>query len=291
MFFVGILVNPYEVSARSQRAIVRDMCSTAISAAKDQGISQAVIALSGVDEDGNPVPGAPGNSLCNGEYSTLSSEEVTELVQDGLCDGYRSFTGDSLCEEYEEWVANGGDTEKDKAQDKKEDKERENTIRGPVDTICNALKSENPALYNSAAFCRERSSAALRQSSLQNFCNQFADGDGVSDKIKNACDLAQRKGYIQLEFEIAEAETRDVDCKGGGFMGWFLCPAFELGANVTSDAFENVIKPMLENVPVSANRNDPFYKAWSNFRLIGNIILVGAMLVLVYGQLRGGGGR
>lgn len=70
-------------------------------------------------------------------------------------------------------------------------------------------------------------------------------------------------------------------------LSWVLCPVIELGANLTDYVFSNIVKPLLEEVPISTNPNDPGYKAWSQFRLIGNIVLVGTMLAVVYAQVRG----
>lgn len=85
----------------------------------------------------------------------------------------------------------------------------------------------------------------------------------------------------------ADASVNDVDCSGGGALGWIICPVFELGANMTQDVFDNIIRPMMEQVPVDTK--GPFYAAWNNFRFLGNIVLIGAMLALVYAQARGGG--
>ncbi len=88
---------------------------------------------------------------------------------------------------------------------------------------------------------------------------------------------------------VANNETADLDCEGSFGFGWILCPVYELGANTTSTAFNDIIKPMLEDVPVNTKQNSGFYKAWNNFRVLANVVLVGAMLVLVYGMSRGDG--
>lgn len=110
--------------------------------------------------------------------------------------------------------------------------------------------------------------------------------------------LNYHKNKTQFSGDIASAQSstgdsatgvNDQDCQGGGALGWILCPIFELGANATKEAFDHVLKPMLENVPVTYESTDPSFKAWQNFRVIGNIVLIGAMLAIVYAQARGGG--
>jgi hypothetical protein len=86
----------------------------------------------------------------------------------------------------------------------------------------------------------------------------------------------------------ADADSPDeIDCQGGFGFGWIICPIFELGANMTQEVFDRMITPMMSNVPVKTS--GPFYSAWQNFRILGNLVLVGAMLLLVYGMIRNGG--
>lgn len=82
--------------------------------------------------------------------------------------------------------------------------------------------------------------------------------------------------------------VKDADCQATGFgLGWIICPIFELGANLTNDVFRELIAPLLENVPVSTEPSDPVYQAWKQFRTLGNIILIGSLLAIVYAQTRG----
>lgn len=80
-------------------------------------------------------------------------------------------------------------------------------------------------------------------------------------------------------------------CDGQGLsLGWIICGMTEVVQNFVQDIFSNFIQPMMENTPLSLNPKDPFYKSWQGFRLLGNIMLIGSMLAIVYSQARGGGG-
>lgn len=74
-------------------------------------------------------------------------------------------------------------------------------------------------------------------------------------------------------------------------LSWIICPLVDMSSAATDFFFQSLVKPLLDEVPVTTKRNDPGYKAWQGFRLIANIILVGAMLLLVYGTATRGGGR
>lgn len=77
------------------------------------------------------------------------------------------------------------------------------------------------------------------------------------------------------------------DGSGSGPLGWIVCPIIDMGLGLTKFAFTNFIKPFMEDVPISTESGDPGYSAWKQFRLIGNIVLIGSMLAVVYAQARG----
>ncbi|HET8991866.1 MAG TPA: MFS transporter [Candidatus Saccharimonadales bacterium] len=70
---------------------------------------------------------------------------------------------------------------------------------------------------------------------------------------------------------------------------YLLCPIFNSVAHVSSWIFTNIVQPWLATSPISTNSTDPIYQAWSNFRVYGDIFLVIALLVIVFGQSIGGG--
>ena len=83
------------------------------------------------------------------------------------------------------------------------------------------------------------------------------------------------------------ADEDSCDAKFSAPMTWIICPAIDMGIAMTDKVFSDFIKPLMEDVPVSSNPADGSYKAWQQFRLIGNIVLVGAMLAVVYAQVKG----
>lgn len=86
-------------------------------------------------------------------------------------------------------------------------------------------------------------------------------------------------------------EDPDCDTQLGSVLSWILCPVIDMATSTTNYIFKDILQPLLEDVAVDTNPNGPdsgAYKAWQGFRLLGNILLVGAMLILVYGAARGG---
>ncbi|HEX7633400.1 MAG TPA: hypothetical protein VF401_03675 [Candidatus Saccharimonadales bacterium] len=70
---------------------------------------------------------------------------------------------------------------------------------------------------------------------------------------------------------------------------WALCPIFNMVAGASDFLFKEIVSPLLTTSPLSTDSSDPMYQAWSNFRIYGNIFLVIALLVVVFGQGIGGG--
>ncbi|HEX5456192.1 MAG TPA: hypothetical protein VFW77_02390 [Candidatus Saccharimonadales bacterium] len=88
----------------------------------------------------------------------------------------------------------------------------------------------------------------------------------------------------------AAGDDSGLTCGGGLSLGWIICGMTEVVGNFGEKIFSGFIQPMMENTPLSVDPSDPFYKSWQGFRLIGNILLIGSMLAIVYSQARGGGG-
>lgn len=79
-------------------------------------------------------------------------------------------------------------------------------------------------------------------------------------------------------------------CSGEGLsFGWALCPIVEVVSNFGDTVFKSYIRPMMEQNNLSLDPNDPFYKSWQGFRFLGNVLLIGSLLAVVYSQTRGGG--
>ena len=77
----------------------------------------------------------------------------------------------------------------------------------------------------------------------------------------------------------------------GSTIGWVMCPIYNLIADTTTFFYEQVLQPLLktEQVDVRPGTNNQFYQAWSTFRFYGNMFLVIAMIIIVFGQSIGGG--
>lgn len=83
-------------------------------------------------------------------------------------------------------------------------------------------------------------------------------------------------------------------CESNGFsLSWIFCPLIEGMAKAVDGVYANFVQPLLVTRPVQLTdmANDPThtYQIWSNFRVFGDIFLIIALLVVVFGQSLGGG--
>ncbi|HVC36351.1 MAG TPA: hypothetical protein VNE40_02820 [Candidatus Dormibacteraeota bacterium] len=82
-------------------------------------------------------------------------------------------------------------------------------------------------------------------------------------------------------------------CESSGYsLSWFMCPIINGLADAVDGIYHTFIQPLLVTQPIVLSVNgDPTntYKIWSNFRVYGDIFLVIALLVIVFGQSIGGG--
>ena len=85
-----------------------------------------------------------------------------------------------------------------------------------------------------------------------------------------------------------EDQGPEVTCEDGGDLGWIVCPVLNAGVDLSDSIYSKFVEPLLSNVPISDDPKNGAYLAWKQFRLIGNILLVGALLAVVYSQARGG---
>ncbi len=73
---------------------------------------------------------------------------------------------------------------------------------------------------------------------------------------------------------------------------WILCPIYNGVANASDWILNNLIQPELQTQPICldssgatcSDKNNITYKVWSSFRLYGDIFLVIALLVIVFGE-------
>ena len=84
-------------------------------------------------------------------------------------------------------------------------------------------------------------------------------------------------------------DTVDCDAKLNSILSWIACPLIDLGVGMADGVFENFVQPMLATIPVSTQSDSGSYRAWQQFRIIANVLLVGTLLMIVYSQAKGGG--
>jgi hypothetical protein len=79
-------------------------------------------------------------------------------------------------------------------------------------------------------------------------------------------------------------------CESSGFsLGWILCSVFNWISDGAHWIFSSIVQPFLVTTPISTDPSDASYQIWSNFRIYGDIFLIIALLVIVFGQAIGGG--
>lgn len=84
--------------------------------------------------------------------------------------------------------------------------------------------------------------------------------------------------------------SEEVSCEStGASLSWIVCPVISFFGNATQAMYENIIAPWLKTDTFDFSSTSAVYRGWSNLRLYGNIILIIAMLVIVFGQTIGGG--
>lgn len=84
------------------------------------------------------------------------------------------------------------------------------------------------------------------------------------------------------------------DCESsGGPLSWMLCKIIDGLASAVDGIYKEIIQPLLATKPIDITNSsgDPTntFAIWSNFRIYGNIFLVIALLVVVFGESIGGG--
>jgi hypothetical protein len=90
----------------------------------------------------------------------------------------------------------------------------------------------------------------------------------------------------------------------GGPLSWIMCGIIDTVNSAENDLMTGVVQPLLQTKPLAFNAdcsaagsnctsNDELgsimYSVWSNFRVFGDVILVIALLVIVFGEAIGGG--
>lgn len=117
--------------------------------------------------------------------------------------------------------------------------------------------------------------------------NKYADDYSKRLKALNSAGVDTSSSGIS-------ADGADVPtCETSGFsLSWIICPIVT-GIAETSDAiFNSIIQPLLVARDLGytdPNNKSGLFDVWSSFRVIANIILIIALLLIVFGQSIGGG--
>lgn len=90
------------------------------------------------------------------------------------------------------------------------------------------------------------------------------------------------------------SESEAVTCEShGGSLSWIFCPLINGLASAVDGIWTKIIQPQLATTPINLTNpnSDPsnIFKIWKEFRIYGDIFLVIALLVIVFGQSIGGG--
>lgn len=109
--------------------------------------------------------------------------------------------------------------------------------------------------------------------------------DVKPDKNKKACEQGFSLAGVVTDTEDLDNQPNCENTKNS--LSFVVCPLLDGMANTSDWVFGTVIQPLLQNIPVSTDTQDPSYKAWQGFRIIANIILIGALLAVVYYQAKG----
>ena len=72
-------------------------------------------------------------------------------------------------------------------------------------------------------------------------------------------------------------------------LGWIECDIYTDAANFADWLLKSIVQPLLVTDPVSTSPSSTTYQIWSNFRIYGNVVLVVAVLILIFGEIIGGG--
>ena len=83
----------------------------------------------------------------------------------------------------------------------------------------------------------------------------------------------------------------NASCENGFGLAWILCSVISGLASFILNLYRSIIDPILKEPQSSMllNVKQPYFQVWSNFRIYGDIVLVIALLVIVFGESIGGG--
>lgn len=178
----------------------------------------------------------------------------------------------------------------------------DNTLRGKLGnddiTFVKQRAPDNPGFTANFTIYEARNLDCDGEKARVSINNSLTNIATLSGKYKTesgeCSNLVQIRMNINEQGEISGSTDAEGDLQGdacevtsSGVLGWILCPIIELGVSFSGLVFEEFVEPFLQDVPVSTKPDDPSYDAWKSFRVIGNILLVGTLLAVVYAQVKG----
>ncbi len=76
----------------------------------------------------------------------------------------------------------------------------------------------------------------------------------------------------------------------GDPFSWIMCPIINSISKAIDGFYHYIVTPMLNlDTTQYTSPSNNFYKAWSNFRLLADMVLVGIFLIVLFGETIGGG--
>ena len=154
-----------------------------------------------------------------------------------------------------------------------------------------------PGTYHVAARCAYPAyqSTADIGGDVTVIAGQVANGNLTGDAITR--DPTVGTG---IDPNAPDPTAKRATCESSGFtLAWIVCPVINLMSDAVEGIYSNIVQPLLETKPLVITPNtvdpkthlnsNPNLVVWSTFRSIGDIFLIIALLVIVFGQSLGGG--
>gem|GEM_PF-4169831 len=116
----------------------------------------------------------------------------------------------------------------------------------------------------------------------------------MESALKNHGDEASAAAAASGVGGASGTDDETPSCESSGYpLSWIICGIINGLADALDSIYSEIVEPLLETDPINLSNpgDDPTntYAVWSTFRIYGNIILVLALLVIVFGEAIGGG--
>lgn len=156
-------------------------------------------------------------------------------------------------------------------------------VTANAETLVATFKSISPGNY----------SVCLQNTKV---CSSIPESDFVNPiQLNIGLSSSQSNSYISNPKSSQSTPTCESD--GGFSLSWLVCPIINWIVSAEND-LEGVISNLLQTKTINFNNISPgsgkgysssIYSVWNSFRVIANILLVLALLIVVFGESIGGG--